>query len=369
LADARFDGVQPGAGAGFAVAGGGDVDADGVPDLFIGAPYHHNSKAGEEVGAAYLVLGPAAGSSSLADADATLFGETTRWGGQAGRALAGAGDTDGDGHDDLLVGDLNWSAPISEAPRGNDSGAAYLVRGPVSGEMDLGAADARIYGEVSQFVGKSVAGAGDVNADGLTDVLALAGDDSVCGAWYGPLSGELDFGDSDAAFGDYCTLVAGRGDTDGDGTDDVFLGGGDGTATAFLFLGPPTAGTSSVLSADVSFVGVSLGNWDGPGLSIAGDVDADGRDDLLLGAQYDDKSDYDAGAAYLVLGGATGTVSLADAQAKFTGIAYNDQAGRAVAGAGDTDADGLEDILVGSSHASAKPLGAGEVSLFLAGGQ
>src|SRR6185436_18524122 len=109
----------------------GDVDGDGHDDLLLGAC--GNETAGYHAGVAYFVRGPVTGTMDLSRADATLVGEDAR--DQAGLSVSDAGDVDGDGLEDLLVG----------APGvGRAAGAAYLVRGPVSGTLDLSLADAKL---------------------------------------------------------------------------------------------------------------------------------------------------------------------------------------------------------------------------------
>ncbi len=100
MADAKLVGEEPRDWVGASVSGAGDVDGDGHDDLLVGAP--HQVGGGLRGGAAYLVLGPVTGSRDLGLADAKLLGEESS--DYAGVSVSGAGDVDGDGHDDLLVG-------------------------------------------------------------------------------------------------------------------------------------------------------------------------------------------------------------------------------------------------------------------------
>ena len=124
-----------------------------------------------DAGAAYLILGSSSGISdmSLASADAKLTGETSN--DRAGWDVSTAGDVNGDGYDDVLVG------AHQEDTGGTDAGAAYLVLGSSSGisDMSLSSADAKLTGEsADDRAGISVSSAGDVNNDGYSDVLVGA---------------------------------------------------------------------------------------------------------------------------------------------------------------------------------------------------
>src|SRR6185436_7779455 len=176
--------------AGISVADAGDVDGDGQDDLLIGA--RGNESTLYRQGAAYLVLGPATGTVDLAMADAKLSGEL--WEDMAGQPVSGAGDVDGDGLDDVLVGALHNDS------NGTDSGAAYLVLGPIPRDVSLTRADATLIGEREyDYAGFSVSDAGDVDGDGHDDVLVgapLNGEKGpAAGAAYlvlGPVTGELE---------------------------------------------------------------------------------------------------------------------------------------------------------------------------------
>jgi hypothetical protein len=152
LANAKLLGETANDWAGADVSGAGDVDSDGHDDILVGAPASYS--AGSWAGAAYLVLGPVTGTLDLSLADAKLLGELDHW---TGEALSSAGDVDGDGHDDLLVGTW-WDS-------------AALVLGPVTGTLDLARADLKLVGEEIDDACCNVADAGDVDADGRADIL------------------------------------------------------------------------------------------------------------------------------------------------------------------------------------------------------
>jgi hypothetical protein len=368
MADAKLVGEESGDYAGV-VSDAGDVNGDGHDDVLIGARGNDEGGTSEvygAAGAAYLVLGPVTGTLDLSTADAKLVGEEA--GDEAGHSVSGAGDVDGDGLDDLLIG-----APGDDEVKFN-GGAAYVVLGPVTGTVDLSMADAKLVADYwsDLFAGALVSGVGDVNDDGRDDVMVMPQiyDEGHAYLVLAPVAGTLDLSLADAKLvgeeeGDLLVMGAGAGDVDADGHDDLLLGafgedeGGNDAGAAYLVLGPVT-GTRDLSLADAKLVGESADDWAGAGVAGAGDVDDDGHDDLLIGAVTATVG----GATYLMLGPVSGTIDLSLADAKLLGE-RGDWAGEYVAGAGDVDADGHDDLLIGAYYNSEGGAGAGAAYVVL----
>jgi len=291
------------------------------------------------------------GDVSLLDADAILTGEFVDYGessvdrGYVGGSVAPAGDTDGDGYADVLIGGAFYD---------DDRGVAYLVRGPVAGDMDLSSADFRVVGaDGGDFLGASVASA-DVTGDGVSDALIGAANSATASllVFAGPAIGNPLPSDADATFWDSSGNQAGAfvepaGDANGDGYEDLWLNaaGDDRVAWdaggAYLLLGP-LAGSLDETDVAATLLGTASTESAGASLAVPGDVDGDGVGDLVVGTS--EGGGWSAGSAYLVLGPFAGTRSLLHAAVKFEGDG-DDNAGR-VASAGDVDGDGLGDIWV-----------------------
>ncbi len=403
----RLNGAAGGDLAGWSVSEAGDVNGDGFADLLVGA--RGADPNGAESGAAYVVFGGAGVGSSGSVALGTLNGSTGfRLNGAAafdyaGFAVSGAGDVNGDGFADLLVG------AFKADPTADNSGAAYVVFGGAtvgsSGSVVLGTLNGstgfRLNGAAAfDYAGRSVSEAGDVNGDGFDDLLvgALEADPNgnESGAAYvlfggetvgssgsvalGSLNGSAGFRLNGAAAFDYAGFsVSGADDVNGDGFADLLVGApradpnGTNSGAAYVVFGGATVGSGGTVelgtltgSAGFRLNGAAAGDYAGWSVSGAGDVNGDGFADLIVGVPNADANGTDSGAGYVVFGGATvgsgGSVELGTLDSSdgfvLNGAAY-DQAGRAVSGAGDVNGDGFADLLVGAPFADVTDSNAG----------
>ncbi len=356
VATAIFIGAGAADKAGYAVAGAGDMDADGYDDVIIGARRYGPDK-GEHAGGAFLVKGPVSGNFSLADADAVILGEAED--DEAGYYLAGSADFDGDAYEDFIVGAVEY-------PQGAENGAAYLVLGPVSGWISLTESSAGVTGEdAGDRLGKGLA-AIDTNGDGLDELVVGAREEDEGGSNAGAayvidMQGELyreSLGSDGTKMtgeesGDYAGCsVAGLGDMNGDGFGDIAVGAEscdkleDNGGAVYVLTGPVVGGALDI--APARLYGTMEGERAGRSVAGPGDIDGDGTPDLLIGAPVAKLDQADAGAAYLVLGPLSGHYELEDAQQQFSGDEPGEKAGWSVAGVGDANGDGVPDLLVGA---------------------
>ncbi|NOY26517.1 MAG: hypothetical protein GXP62_11645, partial [Oligoflexia bacterium] len=354
---AVLEGTRANEFAGFEIDFVGDYDGDGYDDLAIG------NKAADLEGSAWLVLGPVTGTMSLSASDGSWTGEGTASG--AGYAVRGVGDIDGDGLPDLGIGSWGYNSYY---------GAAYVISGGTTGSGSLSSAGLRIYAQGGENLGQSISPGGDLDADGCDDLLVgspyrydpTSGSVFVYSSFLVfncPGSGAMFETSADAevygAYGveqysDYPGGLVGGGDANGDGYDDVLLGSESGkadpytrTGSVWVIEGPITADSDLFLAA-ARFDGDADGDYFGQSVGWGGDIDGDGTDDVIVGAPCVDRYGLCSGAAYLYYSPASGTISASSMDAVFYGDATADHAGAGVAGAGDLDGDGYQDLLVGA---------------------
>ncbi len=342
-----FGGWQQSAHVGWSVASAGDVNGDGFSDVIIGAELHDNVYVDEGMVVAFH--GSALGLSPTP--------QWTMYGGTAtacfGVSIASAGDVNGDGYSDIIVGSHGY-----DSGQANEGRASAYYGGP-SG-LSATAAWTRESNQVEAHFGWTVAAAGDVNGDGYSDVLVGAdlydaGQFNEGAVWCylgGPsgisLSATWLF-QSNQANAQAGYSIAGIGDINGDGFGDVAVtapwydNGANDTGRVYVFYG-----TAVGLPALPSWTYDGAQAYDRVGRCVArgGDVNGDGFADMLLGVPYEDDGQVDEGVVHLFAGSATGlgassTWSVASNQAAST-------FGWAVACAGDINGDGFSEIIIGA---------------------
>ncbi|ASM76614.1 FG-GAP repeat protein [Vitreoscilla filiformis] len=390
--------------SGYSVSSAGDVNGDGLDDLIVGA-YRASVSGNTQAGQSYVVFGKSDG--GVVNVSALTAGTSTAGfviNGQSADDLSGysvssAGDVNGDGLDDLIVGALgadpssNSYAGQSYVVFGKSDGGVVNVSALTAGTSTAGFV---INGQSTHdYSGCSVSSAGDVNGDGL--------DDLIVGAYYADPSGNIHagqsyvvFGKSDGSVVDVSALTAGTstagfvingqswddsgrsvssaGDVNGDGLDDLIVGASGPDAISLRHIGKSyvvfgksdgggvdvlalTAGTST---AGFVINGPLAVDYSGYSVSSAGDVNGDGLDDLIVGAQGADPSgNANAGKSYVVFGKSDGgavdvlalTAGTSTAGFVINGQSADDYSGRSVSSAGDVNGDGFDDLIVGAYSA------------------
>jgi hypothetical protein len=341
------DPSQVGGGVGYAVSAAGDVNGDGYGDVIIGADKYMVTVDAE--GAAFGFYGSARG---LAEDPDWLVGGGIK-GHAFGNAVSSAGDVNGDGYDDILVGAYLYKEQDLKLP---DEGAAFLYYGSEDG-LSLMPGWKKLSGQREAQFGYAVNSAGDVNADGYNDVIIGAryfeGPENVINegaafVYYGSGEGLSDNADW-VAFGGlpsagFGSAVASAGDINQDGYDDVIIGAPgafNGWGMVSLYLGSETGLQDEV---EWTVVGSSNASF-GRSVALAGDVNADGCDDVIIGAPYADSGiAQDVGGVFLYLGSPEGLGGQPTWQT--FGTQFNERFGFIVSSAGDINLDGFADVLV-----------------------
>ena len=336
--------------SGFSVSGAGDVNGDGLDDIIIGAPFSDPTyltvNGQNSAGLSYVVYGKTTTTAvNLAEIESESRTGNLGFGiygydieDQSGYAVSGAGDVNGDGFDDVIIG------AIGADPYGmSNAGTSYVVYGKASTpvfirlrylEVDAGNLGFAIYGaSANDQSGYAVSAAGDVNGDGLDDVIVGA-------PWADP-STNSNAGSSYVVYGKTTSTPVRLSDVEGHSGSHGF-----------------------------AIHGASVDDGSGISVSGAGDVNGDCFDDVIIGAKYaDPNGTSNKGSSYVVFGKSTAsasTVGLSNIESNsgyhgfaIYGSQYLDYSGSAVSKAGDMNKDGLGDVIVGSPMADPRTTNSG----------
>ena len=341
---------------GFSVSTAGDVNGDGYADVIVGATRHDNPQ--EDEGGAWLYLGSAAGLATIAAWAAESNLEYSRFGGSVGTA----GDVNGDGYADVIVGARFFGEAQSE------KGKAYVYHGSPAGLSTVPNWSVEGTQNNQQFA-SSVRTAGDVNGDGYDDVVVGSSGTNSAFVFHGSATGlstsaawTTQIGQAIAQFG---SSVGTAGDVNGDGYDDVIVGallfdnGQTDEGAAFLYHGSPSGlAATAAWTTEGDQAGALFGN----SVGAAGDVNGDGYADVIVGAPLYDNVESAEGRAFVYLGSAAGLATGSAWTAESDQAAAN--LGRSVAGAGDVNNDGYADVIVGASTFDHTQADEGRVSVF-----
>jgi hypothetical protein len=348
---------------GSGVASAGDVNGDGQDDLLV-ASYTCDGGLSTSwfPGCVHLFLGPVDSDRGPADAIATLQGPSDiAW---AGYTMGAAGDVNGDGFGDLLIG-----GPGNHKGQ-DDPQAAWLLHGPIEASLSLDEADLILLPALDGDASGHVATGGDIDGDGMPDLAVGAPQDDQldreAGAVYllsATLEGTVSLADasvtilSDSRTGHAGDAVSFLGDVDGDGVEDLAFGvpqegwagqpGDDVPGAAYLFHGP-LAGSYELDDADTRIAGEGLDAKVGRGVCGVGDTDGDGLAELAVGAELYSGSVEWSGAVAVFRDVTGDTVQITDAELIIEGHEPRAWIGRYLANVDDVDGDGRPDLLIGS---------------------
>jgi hypothetical protein len=351
---------------GASIAAAGDLNGDGYADVLLGDA--DDGVNGFRAGAAHLYAGSAAGLS-----ERPVWTSRGAQGDDAfGKVVGGVGDVNRDGVPDVVIADGRGGAGLFHGNCGRTRGAA---RG--RGRLPRPAVDRRCRGlgatpawtappGLAGYGGFNAIGGGDLNGDGYRDVLLAAvsfGTSYSRGRVYAFLgsasglstqpdwTGQPPTGVDTESYGEAAVIA---GDLDHDGYDDVAVAAPRASwptswkGRVYVYRGGPGGPAPSPIELVPAFAGIGFGS----ALAPAGDVNGDGYDDLLVGAPYFDATPgADNGAVYVYFGGPGGPTS--DRHwVRHMQLRYGEYFGSVVAGPGDLDADGFDDVLVGASGSS-----------------
>ena len=339
------EGDQANAHFGNSVNSVGDVNGDGFDDVIIGAPLYDNGQIDE--GRAYIFLGSASGLSTTP----AWIAEGNQVGAQFGISARTAGDVNGDGMSDVIIGSSTYDT-------NGYQGRVFVYHGSASGISTTPSWNATSDQVGAQF-GQSVSTAGDVNGDGYDDVIvgAFSYDNGQVNegrayVYYGSASGLLSSpawnAESNVANAWFGRSVGNAGDVNGDGYDDVIVGapsepGFPSLGWAYVYYGS----TSGLATSPSWIANGQLSENFGYSVGTAGDMNADGYDDVIIGAQADTINLNSEGSASIYYGSEEGLSIIFDWA---LGNQIDAGFGFSVGTAGDVNGDGTDDVIIGAPY-------------------
>ncbi|MBN4004086.1 hypothetical protein [Nostoc sp. LPT] len=399
-----INGINPDDRSGNSVSSAGDINGDGLDDLIIGAD--GADPKGDSSGQTYVVFGskesfPAQFYLSTLNGTSGFAINGINPNDFSGKSVSSAGDINGDGLDDLIIG------ADSASPNSITSGQTYVVFGSKKSfatQFNLSTVNGTngftINGiNTYDSLGNSVSSAGDINGDGIDDLIIGApfadSNDITSGQSYvvfgskegfdaqlnlSTLNGTNGFAingiNEDDSLGN---SVSSAGDINGDGLDDLIIGAdsaspnGTTSGQSYVVFGSKEGFGAqlnlSTLNGTSGFAinGINPDDRSGYSVSSAGDINGDGLDDLIIGAEYASPNGTSSGQSYVVFGskesfGAQLNLSTLNGTSGFAinGINPDDRSGYSVSSAGDINGDGLDDLIIGAPFADPNGTSSGQ---------